>query len=138
MSIIDKLLQTERIFVLKPANQYTIWKVLGLFVVGILMAGTIMVFYFIYLYSYLTLSNINTIIILNSNLAADVINIKTFQNTEQMIKWKNSLPNIPEKIRNIFYYIDIATPTTTTLGSVEATIITSSSTQDIVAVMQKK
>ncbi len=137
MSIIDKLLQTERIFVLKPANQYTIWKVLGLFVVGILMAGTIMVFYFIYLYSYLTLSNINTIIILNSNLAADVINIKTFQNTEQMIKWKNSLPNIPEKIRNIFYYIDIATPTTT-LGSVEATIITSSSTQDIVAVMQKK
>lgn len=131
MSIIDKLIKNKKILYLKPANQYTFWKAIGLFVIGLLLAGTIMIFYFIYLYSYLTLSNANTIIILSSNLAVDIIDVKTFQSTEGLIKLKKDLPDIPEKIRNIFYYIEPVTSTPAVISNNTSTINLASTTKNI-------
>lgn len=111
MPTLNKIFCIKKDSCLTSPNQYTVWKVVGLFIVGSLFAGSMLVFYFIYLYSYLTLSNSNTIIILNSNLAVDIIDTKTFKSSEEMIKLKNELPNVPEKIRNIFYYIDTIAPT---------------------------
>ncbi|GEM_PF-4764825 len=110
MLTLNKIFCIKKDTCLRPANQYTVWKVIGLFIVGSLFAGSILVFYFIYLYSYLTLSNSNTIIILNSNLAVDMIDNKTFKSSEEMIKLKNDLPEVPEKIRNIFYYVATTEP----------------------------
>ncbi len=111
MPILNKIFCIKKDTCLTPPNQYTVWKVVGLFIVGALFAGSMLVFYFIYLYSYLTLSNSNTIIILNSNLAVDIIDTKTFKSSEELIQLKKELPDVPEKIRNIFYYIEDTVPT---------------------------
>ena len=96
---------------LKPANRFTPWKVLALVVFGLLMAGVILIFYFVYQYSYLTLSNANAIIVLNSNLGADAIDYKNFEISQTTIQLKKSSIVIPEKIRNIFYYVETTTAT---------------------------
>lgn len=123
MPILNKIFCIKKDTCLTIPNQYTVWKVLGLFIVGSLFAGSMLVFYFIYLYSYLTLSNSNTIIILNSNLAIDIIDTKTFKSSEEMIRLKNELPDVPEKIRNIFYYVDltVSIPTTSTISTINTT-----------------
>lgn len=96
----------RKIGYLKPANRFTVWKVFALIIIGLLMAGTILVFYFVYQYSYTTLSNANAIIVLNSSLGADVIDHKNFNLSQDTIKLKTEQPLPPEKIRNIFYYVD--------------------------------
>jgi hypothetical protein len=98
----------RKIGYLKPANRFTIWKVFALIIIGLLIASTILVFYFVYQYSYTTLSNANAIIVLNSSLGADVIDHKNFRLSQDTIKLKTELPLPSEKIRNIFYYVDIS------------------------------
>ena len=94
----------KKIRYLKPANRFTFWKVAALIIIGLLMAGTILVFYFVYQYSYITLSNANAIIVLNSSLGADVIDYKNFKISQDKIRLKTEQQPIPEKVRNIFYY----------------------------------
>ena len=121
MPILNKIFHTKKDAYSATRNQYTIWKVVGLFIVGSLFAGSMLVFYFIYLYSYLTLSNSNTIITLNSNLAVDIVDTKTFKSAEEMIKLKKELPDVPEKIRNIFYYTETIVPAPTVTSDNTAT-----------------
>lgn len=130
MLILNKIFCIKKDIRLRPANQYTVWKVVGLFIVGLLFAGSMLVFYFIYLYSYLTLSNSNTIIILNSNLAVDIIDIKTFKTSEEIIQFKKQLPKVQEKIRNIFYYVEPITSTPMIIP-ISATINMNSTTNKI-------
>ena len=44
-------------------------------------------------------------------MAIDIIDTKTYKSSEEMIKLKSELPDVPEKIRNIFYYTDNIVPT---------------------------
>lgn len=99
----------KKIRYLKPANRFTFWKVVALIIIGLLMAGTILIFYFVYQYTYITLSNANAIIVLNSSLGADVIDYKNFKISQDKIKLKIEQQPIPEKVRNIFYYVETAT-----------------------------
>ncbi len=116
MSINTKFDQFKKTRYLKPANRYTIWKVFGMLIVGLLLACTIFIFYFIYQYSYLTLSNANAILTLNSSLGVEIIDSKNFSISQDIINSKKTLLPIPDKIRNIFYYVQTtsSTPTSST------------------------
>lgn len=114
MSINMKFDQNKKMGYLKPANKYTIWKVAGLITTGLLIACTMLVFYFVYQYSYLTLSNANTILTLSSDLGLDLIDNKNFNISQDIINSKKSLPQINDKIRNIFYYVQSSSSTVTT------------------------
>lgn len=109
----DQLLKTGY---LKPTNKYTIWRIISLLIIGSLFACVILVFYFVYQYSYLTLTNANAIVTLSSNLGADIVDNKNFTISQDIIRSKNNLPEINDKIRNIFYYVQSpsSTPATST------------------------
>ncbi|MFA5770923.1 MAG: hypothetical protein WC894_05520 [Patescibacteria group bacterium] len=113
MSINVKFDQIKKTGYLKPANRYTIWKVVGMLIIGLLLACTMLVFYFIYQYSYLTLSNANAILTLSSNLGVDIVENNNFKISQDIINSKKSLPEITNKIRNIFYYVETSSSTTT-------------------------
>ena len=59
---------------------------------------------FLYRYAYMTLDNTQAIIILNSGANLNTVDTKSFNAAQAAIKLKNDLPNIDNKIRNIFYY----------------------------------
>lgn len=113
MSINMKFDQNNKMGYLKPANKYTIWKIAGMLITGLLIACTMIVFYFVYQYSYLTLSNANSILTLSSDLGLDLIDNKNFNISQDIINSKKSLPQINDKLRNIFYYVQSPSSTTT-------------------------
>lgn len=99
---------------LKPANKYTKWKIVSLVVIGLLAVGVILTFYFVYQYTYTTLSNANVIILLNSNLNVDPIDNKAYQLSQNILKLKKEeVSAIPDNLRNIFYYVEGQSTTTT-------------------------
>lgn len=112
MSINLKFDQFKKTGYLKPANRYTVWKVAGIMIVGLLLACTMFVFYFVYQYSFLALSNANAIVNLSTTLGADIVDSKNFTTSQNIINSKNSLPIITDKIRNIFYYVQNTSTTT--------------------------
>ncbi|MFA6548115.1 MAG: hypothetical protein WCT11_04210 [Candidatus Magasanikbacteria bacterium] len=114
MSTNTKFDQIKKTGYLKPANKYTIWKVAGILVVGLLLACAMLVFYFVYQYTYLTLSNANAILSLSTSLGPDVIDSKNFAISQDIINSKKSLPEITDKVRNIFYYVQTPSSTPTT------------------------
>ena len=113
MSINFKFDQFIKRGYLKPANKYTIWKVAGIVIIGLLFACTMFVFYFVYQYSFLALSNANAIVNLSTTLGADIIDNKNFVDSQNLINSKNNLPDITNKIRNIFYYVQSTSTTST-------------------------
>lgn len=113
MSINTKFDQMKKTGYLKPINRYTIWKVAGILIVGLLLACTMLVFYFIYQYSFLTLSNANAILTLSSNLGIDIIDNKNFIISQDIINSKQTVSQTPDKIRNIFYYVQSTSSTPT-------------------------
>ncbi len=106
--------QNKKTGYLKPANKYTIWKAAGLLMIGLLLTCSFFVFYFVYQYSYTTISNANAIMTISSNLGVDLIDNKNFIISQNIINLKNSLPPVGDKIRNIFYYDQVSTSTTST------------------------
>lgn len=117
MSINLKFDQFKKTRYLKPANRYTAWKVAGIVIIGLLLACTMFVFYFVYQYSFLALSNANAIVNLSSSLGADIVDNKNFSISQNIIESKKNLPIITDKIRNIFYYVQ---STSTTVTSTKA------------------
>jgi len=110
----DKLDQNSIKRYFKPTNKYTLWKSVGLLIIGLLVASIILVAYFIYSFSYTTLSNANAIVALSSSLSVDAVDSKALKIARDLIKLKIDLPLIKEPVRNIFYYVEIPTSTANT------------------------
>ena len=100
---------------LSKQGKYTNWKILALLINGLLLGSIIWSVYFLYQYAYTTLNNADAIVILNSNLGVDIVDNRSFTAAENSIKLKKDLPDIGNKSRNIFYYgNEITTSTTST------------------------
>jgi hypothetical protein len=99
------------LFLQKP-GKFTNWKIVGMLIIGLIISSIIWSFSFLYNYAYATISNANAIIILSSGLGIDALDNKTFNDVQEKIKLKNSLPSIDENIRNIFYYGSNSTSST--------------------------
>lgn len=79
--------------------------------IGVMLACVMVSGYFIYTKIYRTLDDVNTIVVLNSDLQLDSINMGAFERAENLIMVKNTTSTIPLKLRNIFIRI----PTSTSL-----------------------
>lgn len=97
-----KSINPQKIF--KEPGKYTTWKILELVIIGLLIGGIMWTINFLYEYAYITLDNTQAIVILNSSAGIDTIDDKSFNAIKTAIKLKNDLPNIDNKIKNIFYY----------------------------------
>lgn len=85
-------------------GKYTNWKIFAMFITGIMLGSIIWALYFLYQYAYTTLNNTNAIVILNSNLGIDALDNKSFTQAEKSIKQKMDIVEIGNKSRNIFFY----------------------------------
>ncbi len=96
----------------KPSGHYATWRILSICAVGLIMASTLFVGFFVYQNIYTTIANTNTIIILESGLSVDAIDAKAYNQVEEKLKLKKTPFSWPEKIRNIFEYASVGTTTT--------------------------
>ncbi|MEK7212871.1 MAG: hypothetical protein AAB678_00335 [Patescibacteria group bacterium] len=96
---------------LTPAKntRYANWRLLSLSVFGLLLAGALWTGYFIYQNIFFTLSNVNAIVVLSTNLTADVVDFPNFQKVRNLIEEKKNLPPLPANIRDIFAYLPTST-----------------------------
>ena len=89
---------------LPTKSRYQSWRILSIIIVGLATATAIITAYFIYQNIFRTLENANAVVILSSNLNIDVIDTKAYNQTEELIKDKNTLFVWPTNTRNIFSY----------------------------------
>lgn len=68
------------------------------------MASIMWTINFLYQYAYVTLDNAEAIVILNATSGTDTVDSRSFDAVQKAINLKKGLPNIDPKIRNIFYY----------------------------------
>lgn len=99
---------------LPTKSRYQGWRILSIIVVGLATAAAIITAYFIYQNIFRTLENANAVVILSSNLNIDVIDTKAYNQTEELIKAKNTLFVWPKDVRNIFSYQALTTTYVTT------------------------
>lgn len=96
------LIKSQNFF--KKPSKYTAWKIFELFIIGLLAGSIMWTINFLYEYAYITLDNAQAIVILNSGTNLNAIDTKSFNAAKTAIQLKNNLPEIDNKIRNIFYY----------------------------------
>jgi len=94
---------------------FLIWRVIYMATIGVLVAGAIFTFSFIYQNIFTTLNNAYSIIILSSELGMDTVDVPAFEKMEKIIKSKGGHVAIPNNLRNIFDYNIIITSTATNL-----------------------
>lgn len=99
--------------ILSKQGKYTNWKIFAMLISGLLLGSIIWSIYFLYQYAYTTLNNTNAIVVLNSNLGIDALDNKSFTIAEKSIRQKNDLKEIGNKSRNIFYYGNETTSSST-------------------------
>lgn len=87
----------------KP-GKYTAWKILELVTIGLLIGGIMWTINFLHEYAYTTLDNTQAIIILSSGASMETVDDQLLNSAKEAVNLKNALPNIDNKIRNIFYY----------------------------------
>ncbi len=100
----------------KKPGKYTSWKIFELLILGLLVGSIIWTVNFLYEYAYVTLDNAQAIVILNSGTSMDAIDSRSFNTAQAAVKLKNDLPNVDNKIRNIFYYGNETTSSSTKSG----------------------
>lgn len=83
---------------------YAKWRLASLALFGVLLSGVIGSFYFIYLNIYRTLDDAHSIIILNSNLSINKVNMESYEQAVRALKLKEKTSGIPKNIRNLFSY----------------------------------
>jgi len=97
----------------KKIEPYAKWRLASLALFGVLLGSVIGSFYFIYLNIYRTLDDAHNIIILNSNLSINKINMESYRQAALAIKLKEKPSSIPKNIRDIFSYGQTASSTPT-------------------------
>ncbi len=94
-------------------GRYGFWRLLNLIILGLLLTGALFTYYFIYQNIYSNIANSNAIISLKSNLSIYDLDLQTYEKAENAINQKKHQEEIPNNIRNIFYYsasISTSTP----------------------------
>lgn len=88
----------------KKIEPYAKWRLVSLVLFGFLLSGFVGSSYFIYLNIYRTLDDANNIVILNSSLAVNSVNMESYQQALHALKSKEGLSILPKNIRDIFSY----------------------------------
>lgn len=71
---------------------------------SLLMSG-----FFVYNYTFRSLEDAHTIVLLNTDLVVNNINMENYQKAINLLKLKSTKTEIPNKVRNIFNYKPLTT-----------------------------
>lgn len=94
----------------KSDSPFFLWKILSILVIGAMLSCVILSVYFIYTQIYRTLDDANTIVVLNSDLQMDTINMGAFEHAKSLVALKNSTSSFTKPVRNIFLRVPTSTP----------------------------
>ncbi|MBI5729375.1 MAG: hypothetical protein HY983_04030 [Candidatus Magasanikbacteria bacterium] len=100
----------------KKIGPYAKWWLASFAFFGILLSSAIASSYFIYLNIFRTLDDAHSIVILNSGLAINSVNMESYQQATRALELKEKTSTIPKNIRDIFSYgpeTASSTPTST-------------------------
>ena len=97
-----------------PISTYLVWQIIAYSVFAILGASIIGSVYFMYSYFYQTLSNVQTIVILNANTPLSSLNNANYTKADILVTTKDQPIVLPPTFRNIFIYGTTSTPATST------------------------
>ena len=99
-------------------NTYQWWRVITFIVFGLMVGSLLMSAIFVYNYTFRTLEDAHTIVLLNTDRVVNNINLDNYQKAVSLIELKSVQLEIPNKIRNIFIY---GSYSTSTVGIVSST-----------------
>ena len=85
-------------------NTYQWWRVITFLVFGLMAGSLLMSSIFVYNYTFRTLEDAHTIVLLNTDMIANNINLENYQKAVTMVNSKSELLTVPSKIRNIFNF----------------------------------
>ncbi len=95
---------------LRRPNAYTLWSIASILLMGIMVACIIGSSYYIYDRVNRTLTDANTIVILNSAARVDDVNIVGFEKAKTAIASKTETSTVPTSLRNIFVFVSTTPP----------------------------
>ncbi|MEK7625639.1 MAG: hypothetical protein AAB467_04830 [Patescibacteria group bacterium] len=92
---------------------YQWWVIISYLVFGLMAGSLLMSGIFVYNYTFRTLEDAHTIVLLNTDMVVNNINIVNYKKAVDLLKIKSPTP-LPENMRNIFGYVTGAAPLSTT------------------------
>lgn len=116
------MLLLKKNLVLRRPSAYTVWKIISMILIGLMIGSVIVSSYFIYSHVYRTLSDANTIIILNSSTLIDDVNLTGFEKAKQNVENKMPTTTISKNLRSIFVFVSTTPQTNVIVNSSTASV----------------
>lgn len=85
-------------------GKYGFWRMMNIIILGLLVSGTMFTYYFIYQNIYSTIANANAVVALRLSQDVFDLDLQAYEKAEAVIRQKTQPEEIPDNIRNIFYY----------------------------------
>lgn len=98
---------------------YQWWRISTFLMFGLMAGSILMSGFFIYNYTFRTLADAHTIVLLNSETVVNTVNLNNFQKAVAIVNTKTATSTVQDGIRNIFTYpvMSTSTPSTTAYGN---------------------
>lgn len=90
---------------------YQWWVIVSDIIFGLMVGSLLLSAIFVYNYTFRTLEDAHTIVLLNTDMVVNNINVENYQKAVSLLSLKTPIISIPDSLRNIFSYKLI--PTTT-------------------------
>ncbi len=91
----------------KSVGKYAGWRLLSIFLMGVLLTASLFTYYFIYNNIYTTLADANAVVALNSQIGGEAIDQAAYEEANALQLTKTSEFNIPTSTRDFFQNKDI-------------------------------
>lgn len=102
------------------SGPYAWWRLSTFAMFGLMAASIIYSGFFVYNYTFQSLEDAHTIVLLNTDSIVNTINVENYNKAVQILNTKNSSTTIPADLRNVFSY-NIKVTTSTYATSTAAT-----------------
>lgn len=90
---------------------YQWWRVITFLAVGLMAGSLLMSAIFVYNYTFRTLEDAHTIVLLNTDMVVNNVNLENYQKAASLIEAKSAQLAVPNKVRNMFNYGSLTTST---------------------------
>lgn len=95
------------------SGPYAWWRLSTFVMLGLMAASLLYSGFFVYNYTFRSLEDAHTIVLLNTDSIVNTINLENYEKAVKILELKTSSSTIPVNIRNIFVY-DTSFPTSST------------------------
>jgi hypothetical protein len=102
-------------------NAFQWWGVITYVFLGLMAGSLVMSAFVVYNYTFRTLEDAHTIVLLNTETLVNNVNMDSYNKAVRALETKNKASNFNNKLRNIFTFGQIETPSTTTTSTASST-----------------